>query len=250
VRSGDLTLGEGLTRLSKIEYYVSLVEMNTSSPKDCQPTEAHLKKMVARWIHRSGIQYCFEEFQFIRRPDLIAFNPEQGDVSLFNVFLRVPFDFLSAYHTRRHFTPESIAYQFGRELKTLKRDLDRLTNWGYLAKSDHGFRVIKTTPILSRLITVECKTKDWRGGFEQALSYKKLFAPKSYLALPLEAAKRADRDPFLANGIGLLGATSEGDVTCLVPAKDTVASLYLHSASASIMRSFFSKGLKQLQPSA
>lgn len=212
-------------------------------------TERDLKSFVAKWLEQQGVRYCFQEFQFIRRPDLLAVDfDENYPRLLYKIFLHVPFDYLASNFTKKSFPPEDIAERFGLNLIGFRRNLNILVNHGYLAKSKAGYRVIRTETFLSRLVTVECKIRDWRQGLKQAITYKMLFSQESYLALPQIYVKNVDETQFKKQGIGLLSIDEEGNVRQEIAPKNKVKSYYRHSASASIVRSLRAKTLKKVEP--
>lgn len=220
---------------------------STSTPNKFR--EIDIKLRVAQWFEEQGVQYCFQEFEYIRRPDLIAFNFDDDSPSfLFRVFLRVPFDYIASKYTRKTFQFDDLARKFNMNSAGLKRDLNVLVLYGYLARSEKGYRVIKTSPILDRMVTVECKVSDWRQGLEQAVSYKMLFSRESYVALPKKYLKNVRIQDFKKYGIGLLCVDVDGSVSLELKPSGKVKSYYTHSAAASIAKSFHSDSLKKLFP--
>lgn len=69
---------------------------------------------------------------------------------------------------------------------------------------DENFYVKKIySPPIKKIISIEAKLFDWKGGFYQALRYK-AYSHKSYLAISKEFAHRVDRDLLKKHNIGLI----------------------------------------------
>ena len=66
----------------------------------------------------------------------------------------------------------------------------------------------KYSPPIKKIISIEAKLFDWKGGFHQALRYK-AYSHKSYLAISEEFAHRVDRDLLKEHNIGLIIVSPE-----------------------------------------
>ena len=66
----------------------------------------------------------------------------------------------------------------------------------------------KYSPPIKKIISIEAKLFDWKGGFYQALRYK-AYSHKSYLAISKEFAHRVDRDLLNKHNIGLIIVSPE-----------------------------------------
>jgi hypothetical protein len=66
----------------------------------------------------------------------------------------------------------------------------------------------KYSPPIKKIISIEAKLFDWKGGFYQALRYK-AYSHKSYLAISEEFAHRVDRDLLKEHNIGLIIVSPE-----------------------------------------
>jgi len=66
----------------------------------------------------------------------------------------------------------------------------------------------KYSPPIKKIISIEAKLFDWKGGFHQALRYK-AYSHKSYLAISKEFAHRVDRGLLKEHNIGLIIVSPE-----------------------------------------
>lgn len=88
----------------------------------------------------------------------------------------------------------------------IKKQLRLLTSHGYIEKIDRSrFRKIETDPLnpIQKIIAVEVKLNDHKGGLVQARRYQ-YFADESYLAILKEAEKNINIDEFNRHNIGLI----------------------------------------------
>jgi hypothetical protein len=217
--------------------------------KSTKIDEMTLKVHLVKWLKTKGFQYWSQEFEFMRRPDVIAFSfSSEHSISLADVFHRIPFDYLAANFKKKRFSADMLIEKFGLRQRGTVRDLNHLVKCGFLAKSEKGYRVISTEPFLARLTSIECKIKDWKKGLDQAITYKMLFSMESYLALPQNRINNVDKTLFRKNGIGLLSIDDHGCVHEEIKPKSRIDSFYVHSASASIAHNFKSHSLKKIQP--
>lgn len=130
---------------------------------------------------------------FIRRIPLTDFN-------CLNLLLTL--------EDKRSYSPNDIQTLFGElTLNEIKKQLKTLINSNYLQKVDKQ-RYIKTftkneiNPI-NRIIAVEVKLSDHRGGLTQARRYQ-YFADESYLAILKDAEKNINFEEFNKYNIGLI----------------------------------------------
>lgn len=96
--------------------------------------------------------------------------------------------------------------------KEITTSLDRLCRDGFLVRSECGkySKFVDWYPLHERLVAVELKLSRVRKALRQASSYQ-AFATDSYVALPIELAKRVAgryENDFSALGIGLLGVST------------------------------------------
>ena len=66
----------------------------------------------------------------------------------------------------------------------------------------------KYSPPIKKIISIEAKLFDWKGGFYQALRYK-AYSHKSYLAISKEYAHRVDKELLKEHNIGLIIVSPE-----------------------------------------
>ena len=66
----------------------------------------------------------------------------------------------------------------------------------------------KYSPPIEKIISIEAKLFDWKGGFYQALRYK-AYSHKSYLAISKEFAHRVDRNLLEEHNVGLIIVSPE-----------------------------------------
>ena len=64
----------------------------------------------------------------------------------------------------------------------------------------------KYSPPIQKIISIEAKLSDWKGGFYQALRYKS-YSDESYLAISAEFAHRVDKKLLKRHNIGLMIVT-------------------------------------------
>jgi hypothetical protein len=98
--------------------------------------------------------------------------------------------------------------------------LDDLVGIGVVSKQNHSYSLDATwRDILPEIVTVEAKVSNWRRAVDQA-GRNRLFAHRSYVALPTAAAKRMQgSDPVRAWGIGIIAVRDDGTVHVLRKAR-------------------------------
>lgn len=107
------------------------------------------------------------------------------------------------------------------------------------AIDEENFYVKKIySPPIKKIISIEAKLCDWKGGFYQALRYK-AYSHKSYLAISEEFAHRVDRNLLKEHNIGLIIVSPEkiNFSIKIINEKpsNTVAHAYLSEKMASTM---------------
>lgn len=94
------------------------------------------------------------------------------------------------------------------------------------------------SPPIKKIISIEAKLFDWKGGFYQALRYK-AYSHKSYLAISKEFAHRVDRSLLKKHNIGLIIVSEETiDFSVKIINKEpsnVVAHAYLSEKMANII---------------
>ena len=109
---------------------------------------------------------------------------------------------LSALSQRRSWTLQSLCIAYGRQTE---RSLERLANAGAIVVADSRVRTAPLDDILAlrRLIAIEAKMRDWRGGLVQAI-HNTWFAPESYLLLPTLPQHRTPLNEAERFNVGVL----------------------------------------------
>jgi hypothetical protein len=108
---------------------------------------------------------------------------------------------------------ETIAERLQMPEKTTQKRLEALLDARVLSVSDEVFILPPLwREILPEIVTIEVKVSDWRRAVEQA-ARNRIFAHRSYVALPQRTAERVRMEPLFAQlGLGLVGVTEEKEV--------------------------------------
>jgi hypothetical protein len=94
--------------------------------------------------------------------------------------------------------------------------------------------------ILPEIVTIEVKVADWRRAVEQA-SRNKIFAHRSYVAVPLSVAERIRMEPlFTQLGLGLVGVDDDKGLQIVRKARhrQPVVWTYYYRLAVVLARSF------------
>jgi hypothetical protein len=96
--------------------------------------------------------------------------------------------------------------------QTNRRILAELVSGGYVIENNEGYRLRReVVPAVNRIIAIEAKLSDWRGGLEQAGRYRS-FADRSYLALPEPIAAKIAASEWAPgireSGVGIIAVGS------------------------------------------
>jgi len=103
------------------------------------------------------------------------------------------------------------------------RTLEPLLNLGILHENSTGVRSRKNIlDPFDSLIAVELKLTASKRGFAQALSYR-LFAEKSYFAVPATKISKLSEQRARELGLGLLGVTEFGCEVVVPPSEESIA---------------------------
>lgn len=89
--------------------------------------------------------------------------------------------------------------------KPKRKELDTYLVHRKIAEVDErSYNILqKYRPPIKKIISIEAKLSDWKGGFYQALRYK-IFSHESYLAISAEFAHRVDKELLKLHNIGLI----------------------------------------------
>ena len=105
---------------------------------------------------------------------------------------------------------ETIAERLRTPKKEVQKRLDALVDARALAVSDNVFTLPRLWKrILPEIVTIEVKISDWQRAVGQA-ARNRIFAHRSYVALPQGTARRVRMEPLFGQlGLGLIGVTDE-----------------------------------------
>lgn len=144
-------------------------------------------------------------------PDLliVACNPQISSLSNFEMLDAYILSYLRSAGRARI---DTIIEKIGGPKKTILRCLSNLVEANAVMDNSPTYSLSPSwRNILSEIITVEAKVKNWKTAVEQAVR-NRIFAHKSYVALPTHIAERIRTKPIFSRfGIGLL-SVSDDDV--------------------------------------
>lgn len=111
---------------------------------------------------------------------------------------------------------ETIIERVGMPERTVVRCLNDLIDVSVVIKGQGTYSLLPLwRKILPEIVTIEVKVSNWRKAIEQA-SRNRIFAHRSFIALPYLLAKRVQFDPILKQrGIGLLSVNKDYDINLL-----------------------------------
>jgi len=106
---------------------------------------------------------------------------------------------------------ETIASRVASPVLRVSTCVEDLLRIQVICRIGHSFRLHdEWRNVLLEVVAIEVKISDWRRGAQQA-ARNLLFSNRSFLALPIQAAQRANRDEFVsATGLGIIGIDDEG----------------------------------------
>lgn len=148
-------------------------------------------------------------------PDLLIASYEPQLFALAHV--EMPDAQILAYlRAVRHARMETIAERVGRPHQTVIRCLDGLVKAKAISSGSQTFSMSpKWRSILPEITTVEAKVTNWKKAVDQA-ARNRIFAHRSYIALPASVAQRIRLEPvFQQFGLGLIAVSGEDEVTIL-----------------------------------
>lgn len=148
-------------------------------------------------------------------PDLVVVSCEPEVFAL--VHVEMPSTEILAYlRAVRHARLKTIAERVGQPREIIVRCLDNLVEVEAVTVGSKTFSLHPTwREILPEIVTIEAKVKNWRDAIAQA-ARNRVFAHRSFVALPQHLAKRVRSEPiFKRLGIGLLSVSDCCDVRVL-----------------------------------
>lgn len=131
---------------------------------------------------------------------------------------------------------ETIAERLRFRPSVVENRLEWLENSGVIERESE--KCIAMLPawrlILPEVVTIEAKVADWQSALQQAIR-NRIFAHRSYVALPESIATRLDAAPGISkHGVGILAVSNAGDVHVHREArksKPNVWNYYFHLAA-------------------
>lgn len=136
---------------------------------------------------------------------------------------------------------ETIAERLQMPEKAAQKRLEALLDARVLSVLDSVF--VLPAPwkdILPEIVTIEVKVADWKRAVEQA-SRNRIFAHRSYIAVPQRVADRIRTEPLLGQlGLGLVGVTDDNSVQIVrrPRRRQPVVWTYYYRLAAVLARSF------------
>lgn len=146
------------------------------------------------------------------QPDLVVVTCEPAVFALAQV--EIPSDEILAYlRAVRSAKLSTIEERVPRPRRVIIRCLDYLVEAEAVSEGSGKFTLAHAwREILPEIVTVEAKVKNWREAVAQA-ARNRVFAHRSYVALPEPVAKRVRPEPiFKQLGIGLLSVADDCEV--------------------------------------
>ena len=145
-------------------------------------------------------------------PDLVIVRCEPKDFALVNVQL-LNAQILAYLRVVGRARVSTIANRIGRSEHKTARDLECLVQAQVVSTEASAYRLTpEWRDILPEIVTVEVKVANWKKAVYQA-SRNRIFAHKSFVALPQKAALRVRHEEvFQQTGVGLLGVSDDNEV--------------------------------------
>jgi hypothetical protein len=188
--------------------------------------EADMSTSVLRWMRRSGLIVKTEfvspwgicdfvgiQFNQAHVQHRLSLRQKKSVTSITRaaLLLQVP-----DVEERRSISIDRLAKKFSNAIprECLDRDIARLRSDGFLVQTKHG-RLQKRNgwmPLQNRIVAIEAKMTRIEEALQQARANLG-FAEESYVAFPLQLAKRIAANPapwaaYFSQGIGLIGVTT------------------------------------------
>lgn len=130
---------------------------------------------------------------------------------------------------------DTIAARMGQSSEVIVRSLHGLIEIDVITQCQDTYSLVPHwRDILPEIVTIEAKVSNWQRALDQA-ARNRIFAHKSYIALPERIAKRVCGDEaFRQLGIGILGITEDHQVSIIRKSRrqnPKVWSYYYHLAN-------------------
>ena len=173
-------------------------------------------------------------------PDLVVASYYREVLALANVEIS-HFEILAYLRVVGRARPETIAARLRTPEKAMRKQLEALVDVKALSVYDDVF-VMPTLwkDILPEIVTIEVKVSNWRRAVEQA-ARNRMFAHRSYVALPARVAERVRTAPlFRQLGLGLIAVYEEKTVRVIrrPRRRQPVVWTYYYKLASVLARSF------------
>ena len=173
-------------------------------------------------------------------PDLVVASYRREVLALANVDIS-HFEILAYLRVVGRAHPVTIAERLRTPEKILRKRLDVLVDACALVVSNDIFILPPVwKQILPEIVTIEVKVADWQRAVEQA-ARNRIFAHRSYIALPQRTAERVRMEPLLGQlGLGLVSVTAEKTIEIIRKPRrrQPVVWTYYYKLASIIARSF------------
>jgi len=153
------------------------------------------------------------------RPDLVAVSYEPRVLALAELHELNP-DILVYLRGIRRARLETIADRLDSPRQRMARRLERLAELDVVGRQAETFWLLpRWRCILPEVVSIEVKVRDWGRAVQQA-ARNRIFAHRSFVAVPEWVAQRVRREPvFRELGIGLLAVSNRDEVTVVREAR-------------------------------
>jgi hypothetical protein len=173
-------------------------------------------------------------------PDLVVASYHREVLALANV--DIPHSEILAYlRVVGRARPETIAERLRTPEKAVRKRLEALVDARALSVSDDVFILPPLWKnILPEIVTIEVKVSNWQRAIEQA-ARNRIFAHRSYVALPLRTAERVRIEPlFRQLGLGLIGVAENKTIKVIRKPRrrQPVVWTYYYKVASALARSF------------
>jgi hypothetical protein len=149
------------------------------------------------------------------RPDLVVVACDPTIAALANAAIEDA-EILAYLRAVGRASSSTISARTGRSEKDIAHSLESLEGIEAV-EGDRGIYTVgdRYREVLPEVMTIEAKVSDWRTAIQQA-ARNRIFAHRSFVALPSAVAKRIQGDRLLTGlGLGLLSVDDDGEVKVL-----------------------------------
>jgi len=162
------------------------------------------------------------------RPDFVAVSYEQRLSALANIQTN---GLLLAYlRGVREARLKTIVSRLGQPCRNIERELSALRDIDAVWEREPGIYSISPSwrGVLRGIVAIEAKVGDWKRAVQQA-ARNRIFANKSYVALPCKTAERVATSPmFQELGIGIISVDEGGSAKIISMATPQATRVWLY----------------------